>query len=225
MRVFTGFEPFAFYEGDELVGFDIDILRSFADHAGLQLALNATETFDGLWFCPADGECDLATAGIARFTERLRADVEWSEPYFEVLRSILIHRERAQELRDITDFDGHSIAFVRGSSADLDTRARAPAGTRLMPVENQVQGMTLLESGKIDGLAMGAPSNAYNRQMHPEFLLIDVHEFSQSEGLRFPMAASNPALLNAMNDFISKATASGQIATFLERWITNSTAL
>jgi ABC-type amino acid transport substrate-binding protein len=224
-RVFTGFEPFAFYQGDELVGFDVDTIRAFATQAKLELTLDPTDTFDGIWYRPAAGECDLALAGIACFVERMRADVSWSDPYFQVLRSILIHREHEQELRHINDFQGRSIAFVRGSCADLDTRQRARADTRLVPVENQRTGMSLLDAKAVDGLAMGAPSNAYDRQFNPDYILVDVHEFTQAEGFRFPVAASNPLLLKAVNAFINTARENGQIDTMMHRWIDDRSVL
>ena len=37
VSVFTGFEPFAFYQNQQLVGFDIDILQSFAKRHGLAI--------------------------------------------------------------------------------------------------------------------------------------------------------------------------------------------
>ena len=218
VRVLTGFPPFAFYRDGEIVGFDIDILRSFAQSAGLELSLSPTEQFEGIWFSPADGHVDLAAAGIARFEERLRDDLMWSTPYYDVRRSVLIHQDQSAELRTIGDFRERSIAFVRGSTADLDTRARAPAQARLVPIQSQADGMAQLMAGEIDGLAMGAPSNGFHRQFNPQFTLIDVHEFSQPEGLRFPAAASSPLLLDSLNRFIREARAGNEIATYIEKW-------
>ena len=76
----------------------------------------------------------------------------------------------------------------------------------------------MLQAGAIDGLAMGAPSNSFNRSIDPRFVLIDVHAFSQPEGLRFPVAKRNQALLEALNHFIRTAKASGDIARYIDKW-------
>ena len=219
VRVFTGFEPFVFPVDGELVGFDVDVLRGFAARCALDLRFSPTDRFDGIWFAPADGIADIAAAGIARFVERLRPDVAWSEPYFEVSRSILVHEADAGRLRRIDDFEERAIGFVAGSTADLDTRARAPSTARLVPIENQAQGMRLLHERALDGLAMGAPSNRHNLVSHPGLVLVDEHEFSQSEGLRFPMSAANRALLDAVNEFIAEANARGEIGAYHDRWM------
>lgn len=219
VSVFTGFEPFAFYLGGELVGFDIEILGSFALDQGLETSFIAHRQFNNIWLRPGRNESDLAAAGIAMFEERLSETVAWSDPYYEVQRSILVHEKDVARLRTIEDFEGRSIAFVAGSTADLDTRARAPGDSRLVPIDNQPQGMRLLRSRQVDGLAMGAPSNTYNRLIHPGFALIDVHEFTQPEGLRFAVSAANTSFLDALNAFIGRATEDGRIAAQLARWM------
>ena len=219
MSVFTGFEPFAFYRDGELVGFDIDILRSFAAGASLEASFVTYRQFDKLWLCPGRGDSDIAAAGIARFNERLCETVAWSDPYYEVNRSILVHRADAAQLRGIDDFDARTIAFVAGSTAELDTRARAPGNARLVPISDQPEGMSLLRSGEIDGLAMGTPSNSFNQLQHPDFRLVDVHGFVQSERLRFPVSAMNQSLLAALNLFIAQGMINGDIAAYLKRWM------
>lgn len=218
VRAFTGFEPFVFYREGELVGFDIDLVRDFAESVGLGLVVLPEATFDGVWLAPGRGEADVAAAGIARFVERLDSRVAWSEPYYSVLRSLLVHTDRATELTGMDAFAGRAIAFVAGSTADLDTRARAPATARLVPVDSQATGMRLLRSGKVDALAMGAPTNRRNQDAHPRFEIIDRHAFSQDEGLRFALSACNPALVAAMNAFIAASRAGGALAEHVARW-------
>ena len=92
-------------------------------------------------------------------------------------------------------------------------------GTKLVPIDNQPQGVGLLASREIDGLAMGAPSNTYNEMHHTGFQLIDVHEFAQEEGLRFPLRAGNETLLSTLNEFINQAQANGEIQSYYERWM------
>ena len=219
MSVFTGFEPFAFHREGVLVGFDIDVLRSFAAGAGLEPAFAVRERFEDIWLEPAAGRSDTAAAGIARLPGRASPELAWSEPYFEVSRSILVHEERAVDLAHIDRFADRTIAFVRGSTADVDTRQRAPAGTRLRPIESQPEGMRLLISGEIDGLAMGAPSNEYNVRLHPGFALVDRHELAEPEGLRFPLASHSRDLLEALDRFINRARSDGELAHHVTRWM------
>lgn len=221
VSAFTGFEPFIFYRDGELVGFDVDILESFCAKHELAIEFAATPRFEGVWFKPGDNESDVAAAGIARFDKRTAPSIAWTRPYFEVNRSILVHMNRNNELGDIDSFAGKSLAFVQGSSADIDARERAPRDAHLVPVENQQQGLALLRAGTIDGLAMGSPSNAFNATANPEFCLIDVHAMAQPEHLRFTVNASNKRLLSALDRFIIDAESSGEIRTYFERWMSD----
>jgi ABC-type amino acid transport substrate-binding protein len=218
VRVFTGFEPFVFRRDGDLVGCDVDILQGFCDLHSLSLTLSPVPQFEDIWLSPLLADVDLAAAGIARFDVREHPGIAWSAAYFEVERSILVRIGGGTPLKSMADFDGRTIAFVAGSSADLDTRARAPAGARLRPIANQSEGMMLLRSGTIDGLAMGTPSNSFNAHGEADFELIDVHKFSQDEGLRFPLAQGNAGLLTHLNAYIERGRTSGEFDSCFERW-------
>ena len=219
VAAYTGFEPFIFYRDGQLVGCDLEVLEGFCEGERLELVVEPVERFDGLWLSPLSGEVDLATAGMARFVEREHADIAWTEPYFEVARSILIREERRDELRGIADFSGATIGFVAGSTADLDARARAPAGTVFQAIDSQRHGVELLLDGAIDGLAMGTPSNRFNAHGAAGFAVIDVHEFSQSEGLRFALLAARTELLNRLNHYLRSPVGSSLFEECLSRWL------
>ena len=71
----------------------------------------------------------------------------------------------------IDDFGGSSIAFVAGSTADLDSRARAPASAKLVPVENQKQGMAMLALRRYRWSCHGRPGcpSALHTSSHVAF--------------------------------------------------------
>lgn len=126
----TAFRPVLYRDGGNLVGYDVDFLRRFAASRNMALVFRDFP-FDGIWLRPGRDECDLAAAGITDFPSRHSAGVEWSRPYFTVLRTLLIRRQEAGALRTIADFPGRTIGFVTNSSADRDVRARAPGGAFL----------------------------------------------------------------------------------------------
>ncbi len=219
VAAYTGFEPFIFYREGQLVGCDIEVLEGFCEVSQLKLAVEPVARFDRLWLSPLSGEVDLAAAGMARFDEREHDDLAWTEAYFEVARSILIREERQAELRGIDDFRGATIGFVEGSTADLDSRARAPAGTLFRAIDSQRHGVELLRSGEIDGLAMGTPSNRFNAHGESGYAVIDVHEFSQPEGLRFALLADRKELLYGLNQYLRSGAGLSCFEQCFTRWL------
>ncbi|BBK37965.1 amino acid ABC transporter substrate-binding protein [Allostella sp. ATCC 35155] len=197
----TAFRPVLYRDGQQLVGSDVVFLRAFAKSRNLELAFRDFP-FDGIWLRPGRGECDLAAAGITDFASRHSAGVEWSKPYFTVLRTLLIRREQAGTLRTIADFPGRSIGFVTNSSADRDVRARAPQGAVLKGYGEAEAGIADLIAGRLDAFAEGSVTSDDFAARHPELAVIDAHSLVPAEGLAYPVRAES-GLLETLDAFIA----------------------
>lgn len=183
---YTGFAPVSSKnESGEIVGTDITFVRHFAEQNGLGLKFTEAD-FDGIWKRPGRDECDLAAAGIAPLETRKSPGVVWSAPYFNVQRTLLIRKADAGVLHTIADFKGRTVAFTTGSTAEVDSRARAPEGTLFRGYTNQQDPITDLLGGKIDAFGEGSISNEYLARIHPELAVIDAHEMSPPETFSLP---------------------------------------
>ena len=183
---YTGFAPVSSKnESGEIVGTDITFVRHFAEENGLGLKFKEAD-FAGIWERPGRDECDLAAAGIAPLDTRKSPGVVWSAPYFNVQRTLLIRKADAGVLHTIADFKGRTVAFTTGSTAEVDSRARAPEGTLFRGYTNQQDPITDLLGGKIDAFGEGSISNEYLARIHPELAVIDAHEMSPPETFSLP---------------------------------------
>jgi ABC-type amino acid transport substrate-binding protein len=183
---YTGFAPVSSKdESGEIVGTDITFVRHFAEEHGLGLKFKEAD-FAGIWERPGRDECDLAAAGIAPLDSRKSAGVVWSAPYFNVQRTLLIRKADAGELHTIADFKGRTIGFTTGSTAEKDTRERAPEGTLFKGYTNQQDPLNDLLGGTIDAFGEGSISNEYLARLHPELAVIDAHEMNPPETFSLP---------------------------------------
>ena len=183
---YTGFAPVSSKdESGEIVGTDITFVQHFATENGLAVKFKEAD-FAGIWERPGRGECDLAAAGIAPLDSRKSPGVIWSAPYFNVQRTLLIRKADADELRTIADFKGRTVAFTTGSTAEVDSRARAPEGTLFRGYTNQQDPITDLLGGEIDAFGEGSISNEYLARLHPELAVIDAHEMDPPETFSLP---------------------------------------
>ena len=199
--VSTSFPPVAYKRDGELIGTDIDFLHGFAASQGLNLRYVECP-FDGIWLRPGSGDCDVAASGITERPPRHSTGVVWSDPYFTVLRTLLVRRSDLGELNAIADFGGRTIGFVGGSTAEVDTRRQASEDTALIPYEQAERGIADLLAGRIDGFADGNITSRHFLKVEPRLVMIDEHSMGADEVLAFPMrAASNIA--TALNRYIA----------------------
>lgn len=198
---YAAFAPLCWQDGDTPRGRDIDFLRTFATHAGLELIVRFFE-FDRLWERPGRGEVDIAAASIAPLTSRNTPGVVWSEPYFTVQRSLLIRAADRQTLKTMADFAGRTIGVTLGSTADLDTGARKPASTRVVYYDNQTRAVHALLRGRIDAFGTGDVCSHYLVERYPGQLAVaDVHALPTPENFAFAVRAAS-GLLEQLNAFI-----------------------
>jgi polar amino acid transport system substrate-binding protein len=199
---YKAFAPVCWEENGVAKGRDIEFLRLFAKERGLAIEFRFFE-FNDIWARPAHDECDVAAAGIAPLASRTVKGTEWSKPYFEVKRSLLIRKSDAETLRTMADFANRTIAVTKGSTADIDTVARKPKSTTVVYHDNQDKAIADLLSGKIDGFGEGDVSNAYLVAKRPdELALADVHPMDPVE--TFSLAVrKRSGIINELNAFIA----------------------
>jgi ABC-type amino acid transport substrate-binding protein len=200
---YTGFAPVSSKnESGEIVGTDITFVRHFAEENDLAVKFKEAD-FAGIWERPGRGECDLAAAGIAPLDSRKSPGVVWSAPYFNVQRTLLIRKADADVLHTIADFKGRTVAFTTGSTAEVDSRARAPEGTLFRGYTNQQDPITDLLAGEIDAFGEGSISNEYLARLHPELAVIDAHEMDPPETFSLPTREAS-RLLEALDAWIEE---------------------
>ena len=203
VATYAAFAPVCASDARGVYGRDLDFLRAFAHQQGLTITFQFFP-FDRLWERPGHDEVDLAAAGIAPLPERQTSGVVWSEPYFTVARSLLIRAADRDKLKTITDFAGYTLAATRGSTADIDTRQRKPATTRLVYYDQQEQAVAELLAGKIDGFGTGDVCSRYLVDQYPgQLALADLHAMAEPEHFAFAMRAAS-GLIDPLNHFIRK---------------------
>jgi ABC-type amino acid transport substrate-binding protein len=199
---YKAFAPVCWEEDGVAKGRDIEFLRKFAKERGLAIEFRLFE-FNDIWARPAKDECDVAAAGIAPLESRAVKGTEWSKPYFEVKRSLLIRKSDAETLKTMTNFANRTIAVTKGSTADIDTMERKPKSAKVVYYDDQAKAITDLLAGRIDGFGEGDVSNAYLVKTRPEELaLADVHPMDPVETFSLSVRHKS-GIIDELNAFIA----------------------
>jgi len=123
-----------FLHRGELMGFEYELWKAFADEQGLQLQVVVPPSRDELVPWLLEGRGDVVGAGLTPTATRLaNVDVAFTRPYHEAAE-VLVARP-GSEIRSLTDLNGQRVA-VRPSSSYHETLRRLQAdGLRVEIVE------------------------------------------------------------------------------------------
>jgi ABC-type amino acid transport substrate-binding protein len=218
---YGGFAPVCYRSPDgQLTGYDVAFLARFAESIGLPL-VTIERPFDGLWTRPgADepGECDLAAAGIMRRDDRpVTPGGSWSDPYFQVQRSLLVRTADQAAFDAYATLSGKTIVVTRGSTADIDATTRYPRCTiqyvdevaASQPDPQEYIVTTLIASHQVDAFGEGDVSNQYLRDLYDGrvtggLALADCHPLAgAAETFNVIARDASTGLLDRLNAFIA----------------------
>lgn len=84
------FEPYEYYEGDEVVGIDADIARAICDKLGYELQIEDME-FDSIIAAVQSGKADFGAAGMTVTEDRLK-NIDFTDTY-ATAKQVIITRK------------------------------------------------------------------------------------------------------------------------------------
>lgn len=112
------FPPFEFIggaNGDEVVGFDVDIAKEIAKRAGKNLVIEDTE-FDSLLPALQSNKVDFVIAGMTITPERAQS-VDFSDPYYEATQVVITHADD-NRFKTTADLQNVAVAVQLGTTGE-----------------------------------------------------------------------------------------------------------
>lgn len=152
-----------------LTGLDVDLIKNFAQQAGLKIKFIAFQAFNNIWLKPEERVTDLAIGGIGNAKGRGGKNTEWTIPYFYVQRSTM-----SLKTDPIKKFpqDVHGVLIgTFGSTGWLDGEIRLKEhrkGKLMIKGTSDEEDISKLLSGKVQGLMRGDFVSRAIIQEHPE---------------------------------------------------------
>ena len=85
------FPPYEYKEGDQIVGFDVDIMTAICDKLGYELQIDDM-AFDSIIAAVQSGKADVGCAGMTVTEDRMK-NVLFSDPYTESNQVIIVRKK------------------------------------------------------------------------------------------------------------------------------------
>ena len=218
---YGGFAPVSYKNPEgQLIGLDVSFLTRFAESLGLTMVARE-DRFDGIWTLPGANSCDVAGAGVMKRDDRpVGPGGSWSDPYFQVNRSLIVRTADQAAFNDYQTVKGKTIIVTRGSTADKDAKVRYP-DCEIRYVDEVVppdamadaQGYIvreLIAKNKADAFGEGDVSNNYLRDRYSGdvkggLAVADVHPIAgATETFNFITRNASTGVLDRLSAFIAK---------------------
>ncbi|WP_043440365.1 transporter substrate-binding domain-containing protein [Arthrobacter sp. L77] len=150
------YPPFEYEENGEYTGFDMDLMKEIA--AGMDLELSVQDVgFDGLQSGAVLGarQCDIGASAVT-ITEERKANLTFSDPYYDSLQSILVPTD--SDIASIDDLAGKQVGVQQGTTGATYAAENAPEA-ELVQFPSDAEMYAAIQAGNVDALLQDLPVN------------------------------------------------------------------
>jgi len=212
MATSADFPPYEYYENDEIVGIDIDIMNAVCEKIGMTLQPEDM-SFDSVIGAAQTGKADIAMSGIT-ITEDRKNMVNFTIPYTTTAQSIIVIEGGEIAAKD--DLEGKKIGVQINTTGD--TQVTEEFGDDFVErFQNGALAVESLKNGKIDCVVIdGEVAKALVEANEGLEIIADAYSL---EEYAIALAKDNTELLEKINGALEELLADGTIDSIMEKYI------
>lgn len=218
LQVATRNAPMTYYQGRQgPTGFEFELARRFADHLGVSLAVDTTDSIASVLDAVRQGNADLGAAALP--LDPTRTELHFSRPIL-ALQPLVIYRRDLPPVREPKDLLGYRIGVIRGSGASQalhELQVRLPELSWMESADLEVADLLhRIEAGELDAAVVYAHQFKLNRLFFPG--VEDGFQIGEPLSLAWAVPASHGlGLLHEANRFLDGLQADGTLAMLIEQ--------
>lgn len=197
------FKPFEYRDGNEIVGFDIEISKMIAKKLGKELKIEDME-FGGLIAALESGKINFVAAGMTK-DEKREKQVDFSNPYF-VSNQLITVRADNTDITNGDDLKGKKIGVQLGTTGE--TVAREIEGVEVVSFDKGAMALVDLVNMKVDAVVLDAePTKNYTAD-NPDLKVLDEKLTEEEYSIAVPKG--NQDLLDVINETLEEMKTNGE---------------
>lgn len=212
------FAPFEYFEGENIVGVDVDIANEIAKDLGKELLVEHID-FDGIVPSIKSGKADFGAAGMT-ITEERQEDVDFSIGYVESIQNIIYKNDAV--FTEMEELEGKKIGVQLGTTGDLKMSDAIDledgelygTGAVVNRYASVIEAAQDLLAGRLDvvvGDQLPAEQIVNNNS---ELGTVEFGDISESYGIA--VQKGNKELLDAINATLTRLLEEGKIEEYIE---------
>ena len=212
------FVPWAMRDkSGELIGFEIDLAKRFAEDNGLEVQFVPT-AWDGIIPALLTGKFDVIIGGMT-ITEKRQQTVDFSIPYAQGGVQLAAHKEKAKDFKTIEDFNSRRVTLSarRGTTAAKAAKELIPKA-RLRQFDDDSQAFQEVLNGRAHAALASSPKPEHQSVEHSDTLFLPFEKmlFEGNEGMAF--AKGNDESIQIFNTWIDARKTDGWLKDRRDYW-------
>lgn len=207
------YEPFQFRQGDQIVGFDVDLVDLVAKRLGVTQQIVETP-FDNIQSGIAldTNLCDLGAAAMT-ITDVRDENLDFSDPYFDATQALLV--PPGSDIVGAEQLTGRRLGVQNGTTG-AQYATENLSGAELVTFDDIGLLLTAVQTGDVDAaINDNAPLLDFAGK-NPGFAVTT--EFDTGEQYGYAVKTGNTALVEAINGAIADARADGMYDQLFAKW-------
>lgn len=210
----TAYPPFENKEGDEFVGFDVDMATEIADRLDLELELVST-AWDGIFEALKAKKFDMVMSAVT-ITDDRRKSMDFSDPYIDSNQSLAV--KIGSDIKTKDDLGGKIIGVQIGTTGEETAKEinKEIGFKEIKTYDDTLLAFEDLKAGRIDAIINDYPVSMYLSKDEPELDVIETIETNEKYGIAF--AQDNDDLREAINKVLAEMKNDGTYDVIYEEW-------
>jgi polar amino acid transport system substrate-binding protein len=197
-------------------GIDADIGKLFGKELGVPVEFVGLEVANRIPALTA-GRVDVLFATMAMLPDRAKA-VQYSKPY--VANTIYLVAAKSTSIKTDADMGKYAIGVPRSSMQDTDVTKNAPPGTTIRRFDNDASTIQALLSGQVQAVGGNAFYAKRLNEAKPDTFENKLQFTQLYNGACTRLGEKE--LNAALNAFIDKIKADGELAKIQQKWMGSS---
>ena len=208
---------------EAIVGADIDFAKYIAEQLGVTLVIEAM-SFDAALAAVQEGKVDLCISGLAYKEDRAKA-MQLTDNYnLASYQGIMIPADKAAELKTAEDFSGLLIGAQNGSLQYENVEKQLPEA-KIEVVASLSDGILMLQSGKVDALAMSGTSGEQYAKNYSDIAMSEFRFEMTNTGTCVGVMNGEKELFDKVNEIIKVVNEQGLYSQWQEAALELSSAI